>query len=66
MNVDDALSNLRDKIPYLGITLSLRPEGIVVNIRNQRMEQERYVAKTLDEAFDRVKLSAVTARLKGV
>jgi hypothetical protein len=65
MKADDALSNLRDKIPYLGITLSLRPEGIVVNIRNQRMEQERYVAKTLDDAFDMIKLSAVTARLKG-
>jgi hypothetical protein len=60
---------LRDRLeanPYIGITLSFKTGAIVINIRNQRMEQERHTAQTLDEAFDIIKVSAVTARLKGV
>jgi hypothetical protein len=60
------LQDRLDQNPYIGITLSFKTGDIIINIRNQRMEQERHVAKTLDEAFDIIKVSAVTARLKGV
>jgi len=63
---NDSLKELLDQNPYIGITLTFNSGAIVINIRNQRMEQERHTAQTLDEAFDIIKVSAVTARLKGV